>query len=176
MKYLEQIKARIPKKFKTLTVVIIAVVGVLVLAGIATLVVKAFNSQDWSLGAGTQRSADEIARVQTAVEAVENDAIIDVHVENANTSGQPLGHSIRVNILLDSERFNSNGAATVDTLASDVEAALRESGVKDTYTILMGLNVAEGAISGRGTPENPVTSAKSMTGSETVYLEEYEVR
>lgn len=174
-----QTPAPAPKANKKVVVWVIVVVAIpllLLALLVTTLVSKGLSGHNWDLGFAQQQSADELAKVKSSINATENDAIIDVVVKNANTSGTPFGHSVRVNVLVDSEKLNVKDDIEVEALINQVTNAIKTSGVSDTFFVSIGLNINAMAVSGQGTPENPVTSAERMSGAYDLYSETIEVK
>lgn len=178
MKSLELAEMTTVKKSKA-TIIGLSIAGALLLIGVVAVVVGATKSggaHNWDLGLAPQKSDADIAKVQKAVESVESDAVLDIYVSNANTSGTPFGHSIRINVLADTDLLPATDEAAINALATDITRAVQAAGVKDTYDLTIGLDVNSRATSGSGTSEEPAESAKQMFGADRVYSESFEVR
>ena len=134
--------------------------GVLTLFVVAVLSLSgAYKGHDWGNGLAPQRPASEIASIESAVEtAVPNDAL-DIEVRNTNSSGTPFGHSISVQVLLNHENAEQYN---VKQIGGDIVSAIKQNGLKDEYYVVIGYDVIEGAVSGRGTAGEPLTNAQQV--------------
>jgi len=152
----QQSKAHMSRATKIGLGVVVAILGVFTAFGVAGLFNDSGN-HNWGLGLAPQKKDEDIQKVQKAVESVPGDAIIAVSAKNANSSGTPFGHSITVRVLLDSAVVSDTEG--IDAVEADIRAAIVEAGVKDSYTLIMGLNVDPGITSGIGSKETPATTA-----------------
>ena len=125
----------------------------------ATSLASSYKDHDWGNGLAPQRPTEEVASIKTAVESAVPDDTMDINVSNTNSSGTPFGHSMNVQVLL-----NHNNAEQYDTkqIGRDIIDAIKANGLKDKYYIVIGYDVDESIISGRGTAEEPLTSAKQI--------------
>src|SRR5690349_4594749 len=131
MKYSERVALEMMKRPKALAIGA-SIAGFLLIIGIGAVafITLATGSHNWDLGLAPQKSSDELAKVQKAVDTVTNEAILDTHVENANTSGTPFGHSVRVSVLVDQDRIESRASPELQTLAEQLTKAIQDSGLK----------------------------------------------
>lgn len=155
------------KKFRNqLWVRITAAVFLFIIIAIAVmLAIQGLRGHDWSNGLAPQKSAEEIATIQSAVDSVKNDAVLDTLVRNSNTTGQPFGHSISVSILVDADKLSFRNEDDAVVYGKVVIEAIRKTGISDVYDVRIGPDVKPGAISGRGTAEEPITEARYADGS-----------
>jgi len=131
-----------------------------VITGAAVLAAN-LSGHNWSLGLAGQKSDEDITKVQQSLEAIDNEAVLDVYVKNANTSGTPFGHSIAVRVLVDTEMVPET--EDMDAVETAVRSAIASAGVKDTFDILLGVTTEANVISGQGSAEQPITSARDVS-------------
>ncbi len=107
----------------------ILLLGVLMVWGIVSVV----SGRDWALGVGSQQSAAKLDTVQRAVSATSD--VLFVNVRNANTSGTPFGHSIRVTVFFDEAKVAPDDEVAVRRLTRAAEDAIYRTKVADEYTV-----------------------------------------
>lgn len=141
-----------------------ALVFFLIIGTLSVVVIAQHFSgdRDPALGLGKQSSQATLNEVSDAVKASNNNAIIDVMVKNANTSGTPFGHSIRVNVLVDMDKIAGDESVGQDLIKQQVIDAIRNTEIKDTFLVRVGPSVDPRIISGDGSAEQPLTSAERL--------------
>lgn len=162
---------------KRLKLVISLVAAFLLIVGIgfvAVLIRSDTLQRNWNLGLGKQQSSVRIEEVQRTVDSVEHDAILDTHVANANTTGTPFGHSIRINILLDDGIVKETDTTTINTIAQDVKKAVQALGIKDTYDLYMAVD--DNNALGIDTSSEYPANAKRLPGGQYVYDGSFEIQ
>lgn len=137
-------------------IIIMASLGVLLFFLVTGFLVKGLVTHDWALGFAPQQGSDNIQKIDDALAGIASDAIIDTGVENANTSGTPFGHSMRISVLYDPAKLSEG--ETEATLTSDIIDAVIGTGVKDSYTLFLAPTTNPRYKNTDGTEEAALTS------------------
>jgi len=174
MKYSAPVMVRMTKKPKLIIGLAVSFLLIVIVGFVAVLIRTDTLQRNWNLGLGKQQSSTTIEEVKRAVDSVQHEAILETYVANANTTGNPFGHSIRINILLDDGLIKETDTAVITALGEDVTNAVKSAGIKDTYDLYMAVD-DNNAVGLDTSSEYPAT-AKRLPGGNYVYDESFEVK